>query len=46
MSVRVSLDIIVEGHIHEFDLAKMTSDDGKDLLHNNAYYTVNEIPKT
>lgn len=45
MSVMVHLEKIVEDHIHDFDLAKMRSPDGKPLLHNKAYYTVNEIPK-
>ncbi|HWE95006.1 MAG TPA: hypothetical protein VG269_13655 [Tepidisphaeraceae bacterium] len=45
MSVMVRLDNIVQDHIHEFDLAKMTSRDGGHLLHKMAYYTVNEIPK-
>lgn len=46
MSVRVYLDGIVEGHIHDFNLAPMLSKDGGKLLHTKAYYTVNEIPKT
>ena len=45
MSVSVQLDKITEDHIHDFDLTKMTSQDGEHLLHNKAYYTVNEIPK-
>lgn len=45
MSVQVTLESIVEGHIHDFDLATMKSKDGKPLLHTKAYYTVNEIPK-
>ena len=45
MSVKVSLETIVEGHIHDFDLASMRSDGGEKLLHHKAYYTVNEIPK-
>ena len=45
LSVRVSLESIVEGHIHDFDLAAMSSDGGEKLLHHKAYYTVNEIPQ-
>ena len=41
----VHLETITEDHIHDFDLARMTSKDGEPLLHNKAYYTVNEIPK-
>ena len=45
LSVMVRLKKIVEDHIHDFDLAKMASQDGEPLLHRKAYYTVNEIPK-
>lgn len=45
LSVMVRLTEIVEGHIHDFDLARMTSRDGEQLLHAVAYYTVNEIPE-
>lgn len=45
LSVRVHLDQVVEGHIHDFDLMGVKSKDGKPLLHRKAYYTVNEIPK-
>lgn len=44
LSVRVHLEKIEEGHIHDFNLAKIQSKDGKPLLHVKAYYTVNEIP--
>jgi hypothetical protein len=45
MSVRITLDSMVEGHIHDFGLPAMRSAEGKPLLHNKAYYTVNEIPQ-
>ena len=45
LSVMVRLDKVTEDHIHDFDLAGMTSKDGEHLLHKKAYYTVNEIPK-
>ena len=45
MSARIYLDQMVEGHIHDFDLTRMTSQEGRPLLHKKAYYTVNEIPK-
>ena len=44
MSVRLFLDKIEEGHIHDFDLSDMKSSDQEPLLHKKAYYTVNEIP--
>lgn len=45
MSVQIQLTALVEDHIHEFDLAKITSRTGDHLIHRHAYYTVNEIPK-
>lgn len=44
LSVRLHLDRIVEDHIHDFDLSRLTAQDGRRLLHAKAYYTVNEIP--
>ena len=45
LKVRLYLDKIEEGHIHDFELAEMKSAEGNALLHKKAYYTVNEIPK-
>jgi hypothetical protein len=45
LSVRVYLENIIADHIHEFDLSKIKSADAKPLLHQMAYYTVNEIPE-
>ena len=45
MSVMLQLEKITEDHIHDFNLAGMISQDGEHLVHNKAYYTVNEIPK-
>jgi glucose/arabinose dehydrogenase len=44
-SVHLKIEAFVEGHVYEFDLPDMRSADGRSLLHNKAYYTVNEIPK-
>lgn len=44
-SVRLVVDGVVAGHVHEFDLTGLKSADGEDLLHVKAYYTVNRIPK-
>jgi hypothetical protein len=44
MSVRIKLEKVTEDQIHDFDLSKILSQEGKPLLHNKAYYTVNEIP--
>ena len=46
LQVRIYLDKIQESHIHDFELTKMQSKEGKPLLHKRAYYTVNEIPKS
>ena len=45
LSVRIFVDKIVEGHIHDFDLEPLRSATKEKLLHKKAYYTVNEIPK-
>ena len=45
LSVAVHLDRVVDDHVHEFDLGRVVSREGKRLLHTKAYYTVNEIPK-
>lgn len=45
LSVMVQLDKIMEDHIHDFDLARITSPTGDHLVHNKAYYSVNEIPQ-
>lgn len=44
LTVRVSLEKLVEDHVHEFDLSGIQSKDGRPLVHTKAYYTVNEIP--
>ena len=53
-SVKLSADGLVAtielsklklGHVHEFDLGALRSRDKEDLLHRNAYYTVNAVPK-
>jgi hypothetical protein len=43
-SVRLFLEKIEPGHIHDFALPKLRSAAGESLLHERAYYTVNEIP--
>ena len=44
MSATISLDTMSRGFVYEFDLGLLRSQDGEELLHKNAYYTVNEIP--
>lgn len=43
--VKLVLDSLIEGHIHEVSLNGLTSKDQKSLLHNTAYYTMNNIPE-
>ena len=42
--VRISLDGIRHFFIHEFTLKGVLNDKGEPLLHETAYYTLNEIP--
>ena len=44
MSAILTLDKLIRGHVYDFDLAGLRSRDKEELLHRNAYYTVNEIP--
>ncbi len=45
LSARVFLEKIIQGHIHEFKLKPVRDLDGETLVHDFAFYTVNEIPK-
>lgn len=44
-SVRLKVDGLVQGHVHDFGLEALRSSDGESLVHPMAYYTLNEIPK-
>ncbi len=43
-SVRLSVDRLVVGHVHELRLPGVKSSNGESLLHPVAYYTLNAIP--
>lgn len=45
LSVRLVVDKLVLGHIHELHLPGLRDRDGQRLLHDVAYYTLNQIPK-
>ncbi|MFM9081139.1 MAG: hypothetical protein ACKOTE_13595, partial [Opitutaceae bacterium] len=45
MSARLRVVGLVQGHIHDFHLPALRSRDGEPLLHDRAYYTLNEIPQ-
>jgi hypothetical protein len=44
MSARIHLDPLTKGHIHEFKLAGVKNAHGSLLVHDSAYYTLNEVP--
>lgn len=44
-SVRLTIDPMTKGHIHELHLDKVKSAGGSALLHPVAYYTLNEVPR-
>lgn len=45
LSARIVVDKLTRGFVYEFDLNSLRSRDGDELLHRQAYYTVNEIPQ-
>ena len=45
LTATVTLDATIKGHVHEFHLDALRDRDGETLLHNFAFYTVNEIPE-
>ena len=44
-SLRMKIDGLQEGHVHELHLDGVRSKDGLPLLHKEAYYTLNYIPE-
>lgn len=45
VTVRIDVDGMQLGHVHEFDLSAIRSAQGAPLVHVHAYYTVNAIPR-
>lgn len=43
--VRVALNGLRKGYVHEIKLEGLRSEDGRPLLHKTAYYTLNNIPE-
>jgi hypothetical protein len=43
-SVRIKLDKLTKGHVHEVHMDGVRSKGGRPVLHPVAYYTLNEIP--
>lgn len=44
LRVRLVIDNLREGYVHELFLPGVLDEDGKPLLHDKAYYTLNRIP--
>jgi hypothetical protein len=45
MGVTLEVAGLAQGHVHEFHLPAMRSSENEPLLHADAYYTLNEIPR-
>lgn len=43
--VTLTVDGLVEGHVHDFDFTGLRSADDEPLVHQTAHYTLNRIPK-
>jgi hypothetical protein len=44
LSVRLTIDGLVRGHVHHLDAAGVKNAGGETLAHPSVYYTLNEIP--
>ena len=44
-SVRIALDSLRQGYVHEISMSGVRSEGGTALLHDVGYYTVNQIPR-
>ena len=44
LSARITVDKLDQGFVYELDLVRLRSRDNEQLVHRNAFYTVNEIP--
>ena len=44
LSARITVEKVTQGFVYELDLVRLRSRDKDELLHRNAFYTVNEIP--
>ncbi|MDG1874081.1 MAG: ThuA domain-containing protein [Mariniblastus sp.] len=45
LSVEITVDGMVQGHVHDFHMPNIRSTENDKLVHASAYYTLNEIPK-
>lgn len=44
LSAKLTLEKLNRGFVYELNLDALRSNDGEELLHRNAFYTVNEVP--
>jgi hypothetical protein len=44
LSAKLTLEKLKQGFVYEFDLVCLRSTEDEELLHRNAFYTVNEVP--
>ncbi len=44
LQARLTIDGLMQGHVHDFNLQPIRSATGEKLVHIKAYYTLNEIP--
>ena len=44
MAVKIQVEGLREGFVHELELKEFVSESGVSLLHPQAYYTLNQIP--
>ncbi len=45
LQVELRIEGLVQGHVHDFDFQRIRSAEAAPLVHANAYYTLNEIPR-
>ena len=45
MTASLTVNGLVEGHVHDFEFKGLRSTDGDPLVHTTAHYTLNRIPK-
>ena len=44
LQAHLTIEGLMQGHVHDFDLQRVRSATGEKLVHVKAYYTLNEIP--
>ena len=44
-TLRITVEPMTKGHVHELKMDGLKNTDGQNLLHTVGYYTLNEIPE-